>query len=209
MYFVPPKRFVKSCSEHFCTNDRIVAGWNSSKNDTGFVSAPITRKAHWCLRRKRKRHLSFSQITPNSENGIARASMTTSCLKGSKRQRMEMTGAMDSSKQSMHECGCKKSTASASPRCRSTRTQQVGFGRNRTIDFDSSLPACFIGLHPVERWSSESLSPSSPPNSQRRTICDTVPRLPTRDTLPRPPIRVVAIKVEALVLLAASSHDLL
>jgi hypothetical protein len=158
---------------------------------------------------KRKRHLSFSQITPNSENGIARASMTTSCLKGSKRQRIEMTGAMDSSKQSMHECRSKKSTASASPRCRSTRTPQVGFGRNRTIDFDSSLPACFIGLRPVERWSSESLSPSSPPNSQRRTICDTVPRLPTRDTLPRPPIRVVAIKLEELVLLAASSHDLL
>jgi hypothetical protein len=136
------------------------------------------------------------------------AKMTTSCLKVSKRQRGEMTGAIDSSKDM---CWTQKSTGTVSPRCRSTK---IGFGVNKTIDFDSSLPACFIGLSSETRWSSKSHSPcSSPcssPRSQRRTIlCDTMPRLPNRDTLPRRPIRADAIQLDALAHFAATSHGLL
>jgi hypothetical protein len=40
-------------------------------------------------------------------------------------------------------------------------------------------------------------------------MCDTVPRLPNRDTLPRPPIRAPAIALDALALFGASSQDLM
>lgn len=132
--------------------------------------------------------------------------MTTSCLKASKRQRVvEMTGAVDSSE---NVSWAMKSRATKSPSCQSTTKQQVGFGVNKTIDFDSSLPACFIGLRSETRWSSESHSPSTSPHSQRRTISDATPRLSNRDTLPRPPIRAPAVELEAVVLFA-SSHELL
>jgi hypothetical protein len=141
----------------------------------------------------------FTSLLTNHRTGswyrtTALAKMTTSCLKVSKRQRVEMTGAVDCvswTKESMATC-------SSSTR-RSTKTQRVAFGLNQTIDFDSSLPACFIGLRSETRWSSESQSPPSSPRSQRRTICDTVPRLPNRDTLPRPPIRADAITLDARV----------